>query len=49
MVIGRLESEGGKGRNGFARRVHVALALNGKRNSTADPANSGVKSALMAP
>lgn len=48
-VIGRLEFDSDEGRKGAAKRSHVASALNGKRNSMADPARRGVKSALMVP
>lgn len=48
-VIGRLELVVVAGKKGYARRFHVASVLNGKRNSMAQPAISGVKSALMVP
>jgi len=37
------------GRNGAANLSHTAVALNGKRNSIADPENRGVMIALTVP
>jgi hypothetical protein len=37
------------GRKGAAKRFHTAVALKGKRNSIADPANMGAKIPFMVP
>ena len=44
-----LDDELGLGRNGAAKRLQTAVALNGNMNSIVEPDNRGARIALMVP